>query len=143
MTGGVSVSEAARRLSISMRNYCERAHDKTDGHASLIFELSHRTDRHRVQYNTRTVAAKYCAHAYKKILKQFDMQASISKRGNCFDDAPIESFWGLLEKRTLPISQVRDQAAEGIADYIEIFYNQQRTQIFIMMEDCIRMNGRR
>ncbi|WP_086382766.1 transposase [Caballeronia sordidicola] len=111
MTDGVSVSEAARRLSISMRNYCERAHDKTDGHASLIFELSHRTDRHRVQYNTRTVAAKYCAHAYKKLLKQFDMQASISKRGNCFDNAPIESFWGLLKNDLCLSSQVRHQAA--------------------------------
>ncbi|OTP70294.1 Mobile element protein [Caballeronia sordidicola] len=57
------------------------------------------------------MAAKYCAHAYKKLLKQFDMQASISKRGNCFDNAPIESFWGLLKNDLCLSSQVRHQAA--------------------------------
>ncbi|OTP76128.1 Mobile element protein [Caballeronia sordidicola] len=37
-------------------------------------------------------SAQYCAHAYQNLLKQFGMQASMSRRGNCFDNAPIESF---------------------------------------------------
>jgi putative transposase len=38
--------------------------------------------------------SQYCALEYRKLLKQFGMQASMSRRGNCYDNAPIESFWG-------------------------------------------------
>ena len=41
--------------------------------------------------------SQYCAHDYRKLLAQFGMQASMSRRGNCFDNAPMESFWGSLK----------------------------------------------
>jgi putative transposase len=44
---------------------------------------------------SRSVAdleAQYCAHGYRKLLDQFGMQASMSRKGNCFDKAPMEAF---------------------------------------------------
>jgi len=41
--------------------------------------------------------SQYCALEFQKLLKQFGMQASMSRRGNCYDNAPIESFWGVLK----------------------------------------------
>ncbi len=38
--------------------------------------------------------SQYCAHDYRQMLDQFGMRASMSRRGNCYDNAPMESFWG-------------------------------------------------
>jgi transposase InsO family protein len=41
--------------------------------------------------------SQYCSHDYRKLLEQFGMRASMSRRGNCYDNAPMESFWGSLK----------------------------------------------
>jgi len=41
--------------------------------------------------------AQYCAQAYQDQLQQFGMTASMSRKGNCDDSAPMESFWGMLK----------------------------------------------
>jgi putative transposase len=58
------------------------------------------------------------------------MQASMSRRGNCFDNAPIESFWGSLKNELVYHRKfaTRQQAQKEITEYIEIFYNRQHTQ---------------
>jgi putative transposase len=38
--------------------------------------------------------SQYCAHDYRNLVEQFGMQASMSRKGNCYDNAPMESFWG-------------------------------------------------
>ena len=57
------------------------------------------------------------------------MQASMSRRGNCFD-TPIESFWGTLKSGLVYHRRfaTRQQAKQEITGYIEVFYNRQRTQ---------------
>jgi len=35
---------------------------------------------------------------YRKLLEQFGMKASMSRKENCYDNAPMESFWGTLKK---------------------------------------------
>jgi transposase InsO family protein len=42
-------------------------------------------------------SAQYCAHDYQKLVKQFDLQPSMSRPGNCYDNAPMESFCGRLK----------------------------------------------
>lgn len=37
--------------------------------------------------------SQYCSHEYRKLLDQFNMRTSMSGKGNCFDNAPMESFW--------------------------------------------------
>lgn len=74
--------------------------------------------------------SQYCSHEYSKLLKQFKMQSSMSGKGNCYDNAPMESFWGTL-KTELVFHQhykSRQEAIQAITEYIEIFYNRQRIQ---------------
>ena len=40
---------------------------------------------------------QYCAHDYQTLLQQFGMIASMSRKGDCYDNAPMESFWGILK----------------------------------------------
>ncbi|WP_157646851.1 IS3 family transposase, partial [Burkholderia ubonensis] len=74
--------------------------------------------------------SQYCALAYQSLVNQFDMRASMSRRGNCYDNAPIESFWGTLKNELVYHQRfaTREQARHSISEYIEIFYNRQRTQ---------------
>lgn len=72
--------------------------------------------------------SQYCAANYQRILEQFDMRASMSRRGNCFDNAPMESFWGTLKNELVHHCRyaTRAEAEASIREYIEIFYNRQR-----------------
>lgn len=74
--------------------------------------------------------SQYCASGYRKLLDQFGMEASMSRKGNCYDNAPIESFWGTLKNELVYHRHyhTREEAIRDIAEYIEIFYNRQRLQ---------------
>ena len=74
--------------------------------------------------------SQYCAYEYQEILGQFDLKASMSGRGNCFDNAPMESFWGTLKQELVHHRHYtrRQEAMREITEYIEIFYNRQRRQ---------------
>ncbi|EIQ45228.1 insB domain protein [Shigella boydii 4444-74] len=52
----------------------------------------------------------------------------MSRKGNCYDNAPMESFWGTLKNESLSHYRFnnRDEAISVIREYIEIFYNRQR-----------------
>ena len=72
--------------------------------------------------------SQYCARNYQQILEQFGMKASMSRRGNCYDNAPMESFWGTLKNELVHHCRyaTRAEAEASIREYIEIFYNRQR-----------------
>jgi putative transposase len=72
--------------------------------------------------------SQYCAHDYQKLLKQFGMIPSMSRKGNCYDNAPMESFWGSLKNELVHQQRyaTRNEAKASIQEYIEIFYNRQR-----------------
>lgn len=74
--------------------------------------------------------SQYCSHAYRKQLQQFGMQASMSRKGDCWDNAPMESFWGSLKNELVHHRRfaTREQAKREITEYIEIFYNRIRKQ---------------
>lgn len=54
----------------------------------------------------------------------------MSRRGNCYDNAPIESFWGVLKNEVVYHHEyeTRQQAIHDITKYIELEYNQRRIQ---------------
>ena len=56
------------------------------------------------------------------------MRASMSRKGNCFDNAPMESFWGSLKNELTHHQnyETRAHAKAAVQEYIEIFYNRQR-----------------
>jgi putative transposase len=74
--------------------------------------------------------SQYCSHEYRSLLRQFGLEASMSGSGNCFDNAPMESFWGTLKQELVHHRHYRSraEAIEDITEYIEIFYNRQRLQ---------------
>lgn len=74
--------------------------------------------------------SQYCAHDYQKVLVQFGMRPSMSRKGDCWDKSPMESFWGTLKNELVHHRQysTRYQAKQEITEYIEIFYNRQRKQ---------------
>lgn len=74
--------------------------------------------------------SQYCSHAYRKQLQQFGMQASMSRKGDCWDNAPMESLWGSLKNELVHLRRfvTREQAKREITEYIEIFYNRIRKQ---------------
>ncbi len=82
--------------------------------------LMHHSDR----------GSQYCSYEYQALLRKFEMRASMSGKGNCFDNAPMESFWGMLKQELIYHChfETRQEARQAITEYIEIFYNRQRLQ---------------
>jgi putative transposase len=74
--------------------------------------------------------SQYCSHEYQGLLRQFGLETSMSRKGNCFDNAPMESFWGILKQELIHHRHYRSrrEAIDDISEYIEIFYNRQRSQ---------------
>ncbi len=74
--------------------------------------------------------SQYCSHEYRNILDWFGLKVSMSRKGNCFDNAPMESFWGTLKQELVHhrCYRTRQEAIQDITEYIEIFYNRQRRQ---------------
>lgn len=60
--------------------------------------------------------SQYCAHEYRKLLEQFGMKASMSRRGNSFDIAPMEFFWEHSNSRLVHHRRYRARQ-EAIQDY--------------------------
>jgi len=74
--------------------------------------------------------SQYCSYEYRNILERFGLKASMSRKGNCYDNAPMESFWGTLKQELVHHQRyrTRQEAIRDITEYIEIFYNRQRLQ---------------
>jgi len=74
--------------------------------------------------------SQYCSGEYRKFLDRFHMNSSMSRKGNCYDNAPMESFWGTLKNELVYHQRyaTREQAIREITEYIEVFYNRQRRQ---------------
>ncbi|MCE9535968.1 MAG: integrase core domain-containing protein, partial [Nitrospirae bacterium] len=72
--------------------------------------------------------SKNAATRYQRLLGEHGITPSMSRTGNCWDNACVESFFGTL-KRELVYHRhyaTRDDATRDIFEYIEVFYNRQR-----------------
>lgn len=74
--------------------------------------------------------SQYCSYEYQELLGQFEMRSSMSRKGNCYDNAPMESFWGTLKQELVHHRhyRTRQEAIQEITEYIEVFYNRERRQ---------------
>jgi putative transposase len=84
------------------------------------YGLIHHSDR----------GSQYCSDDFTALLDKCKMRSSMSRKGNCYDNAPMESFWGTLKNELVYHQRyaTRNQAIREITEYIEIFYNRQRSQ---------------
>lgn len=74
--------------------------------------------------------AQYCSLKFRSMLDRYGLIASMSRKGNCYDNAPMESFWGILKQELINHRkyETRREAIRDITEYIEIFYRRQRIQ---------------
>ena len=72
--------------------------------------------------------SQYAATAYQQLLTTHGMTGSMSRRGNCWDNACVESFFGTLKRELIYHRQyrTRDEATQDIFAYIDVFYNRLR-----------------
>ena len=72
--------------------------------------------------------SQYASGDYQQRLDDYGMICSMSRKGNCSDNAPMESFFGTRKTESLHhrTFATRDEARQEIFDYIEVFYNRQR-----------------
>jgi putative transposase len=72
--------------------------------------------------------SQYTSHNFQKKLSSYNIRASMSGTGNCYDNAAMESFFHTLKTEHVYFEryQTREQAKKSIFEYIEVFYNRQR-----------------
>jgi len=72
--------------------------------------------------------SQYASYAHKDLLQKYGIIQSMSRRGNCWDNAVAESFFHSLKTELIynEIFETRAQANQAIFEYIEVFYNRQR-----------------
>lgn len=73
--------------------------------------------------------SQYASNEYKRFLKQHQLLGSMSKKGDCWDNAVAESFFATLKKEYVhqALFKTRLDAQLGIFDYIEAWYNKERS----------------
>ena len=71
---------------------------------------------------------QFASAAYRELLASHQLVASMSRKGNCYDNAFIESFWSSLKYETVYHRRFATRAAarSAVFDYIETFYNRTR-----------------
>jgi transposase InsO family protein len=71
---------------------------------------------------------QYAAEPYRQVLERHGIRRSMSRRGNCLDNAPMESFFASLKKEHVHHVRFRTraEARAAVFEYIEVFYNRQR-----------------
>jgi transposase InsO family protein len=72
---------------------------------------------------------QYASEHYQQLLAKHDITCSMSRKGNCWDNAPMESFFATLKKELVHHEHYRThaQARQSLFEYIEVFYNRQRS----------------
>lgn len=99
----------AFRMALATRGFKESA---------ALPGLLHHSDR----------GVQYACDKYRSLLSRHGIAVSMSNTGDCYDNAPKESFWGKLKTELVHQQRfaTRAQARAAVFDYIEVFYNRQR-----------------
>ncbi len=72
--------------------------------------------------------SQYASNQHQQILNSFGITCSMSRKGNCWDNAVLESFFATLKTECVynSVFLTRDEAIREIFDYMEVFYNRER-----------------
>lgn len=74
--------------------------------------------------------SQYASKPYRNKLKKYKIKASMSRKGNCYDNACIEAFHSILKRELIycsPKFKTKQEAHEKLYRYIEFFYNRKRS----------------
>ena len=77
--------------------------------------------------------SQYASKVYRKLLKEHECVGSMSRLGNCWDNAVAESFFGSLKQERVQWTnyQTRYEAQQDILEYISMFYNASRLHSYL------------
>ena len=72
--------------------------------------------------------SQYASHAYQALLKQHGMICSMSRKGNCWDNAPVERFFSSLKREWTGdrLYKTRQAAIADVREYVAVYYNSKR-----------------
>ena len=75
--------------------------------------------------------SQFTSRDWASFLKAHNLEHSMSRRGNCHDNAVAESFFNLLKRERIRrrVYRTRDEARQDVFDYIEMFYNPKRKHV--------------
>jgi len=84
--------------------------------------------------------SQYASHDYQSLLTRAKMVSSMSRKGNCYDNASVESFFGTLKTELVYQRHyaTRAQAKADIFEYIEVFYNRIRCHSALQYKSPVR-----
>lgn len=94
---------------------------------ALNMAISHRQPRSGLLHHSDQ-GITYTSNVYRELLNRHNMITSMSRKGNCHDNAVAESFFGNLKNELIYHRDfiTRSEARSAIFDYIELFYNRKR-----------------
>jgi len=94
---------------------------------ALLMAVWRRKPQHQVLVHSDQ-GSQYGSDAWLRFCREHNLQPSMSRRGNCWDNAVVESFFSSLKKERIRkrIYKTRDLARADVFDYIEVFYNRKR-----------------
>ena len=94
---------------------------------ALLMAVWRRKPKHRVVVHSDQ-GSQYTSHDWSSFLKSNNLEGSMSRRGNCHDNAVAESFFQLLKRERIKrkVYSNRAEARRDVFDYIEMFYNVKR-----------------
>ena len=77
--------------------------------------------------------SQYASKAFRRLLKAHDIGGSMSQKGDCWDNAVVESFLGSLKQERVQWRnyQSRHEAQQDILEYISMFYNSHRLHSYL------------
>ncbi|WP_028300530.1 IS3 family transposase, partial [Oceanospirillum beijerinckii] len=86
---------------------------------------------------------QYASHAYRRLIDKNGFTGSMSRKGNCWDNAVAESFFGTLKQERVQWChyQTRQEAIADIREYIVMYYNEKRLHSYLgymSPNDCER-----
>ena len=72
--------------------------------------------------------SQYASHDYQELLRQHQMICSMSRKGNCWDNAPVERFFGSLKREWTDhrLYPTRHDAMADVREYVAVYYNSRR-----------------
>ena len=101
---------------VNDRRLAQRALEAAVGRRAPPPGLLHHTDQ----------GSPYASEDYQNALRRVGFRCSMSRRGNCYDNAPMESFFNTLKTELAEDFESPSAAWRSIFDYIEVFYNGER-----------------
>jgi len=96
---------------------------------ALDMAVKHRSPSRGLMFHSDR-GVQYASKEFRKKLKSYEMVQSMSRKGNCWDNAPAESFFSTLKLEEVYAHskyKTREEARRAIFEYIEVFYNRQRS----------------